>query len=811
MMQHIQSRETDTNPTFYVTFRLRYNVEIPGDVLCWMSDSLSCGDTPLQQMMASEGDGLWSMTIPLSVVQLSLLKYRYAVCRDGQILRIEAPVGHRISLTDQSRGGVTTILIADRWIDPSPWHRWLETPLASALGFSDQSLQPVLSFPISEGSHVGFYVDRPFDGPVRIVGSDTSLGAWEPDHAQDMTPAAYGYVLSDLSIGSAWEYKYALRTSDGVWHWEDGGNRILSADDNLSYDCVISIEESPHFETVGRTEITPLEGTVAPLFALRTGRSYGIGDLGDAVDFVSWLSSIGHSVYQMLPFYDTTFDYTARDSYPYNAITTYGLHPLYLDVRSLPFYAESEELRTWEMRAEVLNKSDRIQYEEVLQLKYEVMDACFVKWWAHGGSDDEDFCDFWEAEREQLLPYCLFCTLRDALRGKVVAGYPAFESAMVEWIDHGTVLGADARGEVMKHAFRQYYLDKQMRHLRAHAEEVGVMLKGDLPIGVSRDSVDVWQNPDLFHPEVNAGAPPDSFSKTGQNWGFPTYNWERMAEDNYAWWQMRLQSMSRYLHALRIDHVLGFFRIWSIPAEDGDPISGHYVPAIGYPSDDIRGLEPFFVCDAEGMYHPMLRPEGAGLFSSLTTSEKERLLWLRDSYYYDRNESLWRQTAIGRLSAILSASKMLICAEDLGLLPRSIKEVLSGLELLSLEVLRMPKHAGHDFVYPSDVPELSVMTTSTHDTSSLRAWWYTLSEEQQTQIASIYHLTENTPASLIQALRRVPSTMLILPLVDWCTLTGYGDTVVPEDEQINFPEIRHHIWNYRMYGKISDLPASLVG
>lgn len=806
---HCFERQTDISSSYTsddlltVTFHLPYAVEHEDECLYWMFDAPVSRRTQM-----TEHAGTWSVTVHLSVVELCDLKYRYAVCREGAIVRTEPPRGHRISIVPDTDGSVRSICIHDRWVEPSAWHRYSEDPLDRRMTGMRQSELPLPTITLSRGRYIGCYLPYHPEGVVGLCGSAEAFGSWDVTHRVSMSPARYALVC-ERSIDEEMEYKYVLQTPTGVIIWEEGDNRRCEPCPDSDSDMILMFVEAPRIRLLEAFPKTSIEGTVAPLFALRTERSYGIGDFGDAVDFVTWLRMVGHGVFQMLPFYDTTFTYTSEDSYPYRAITTYGLNPLYLDVRALPYYEQSPKRALWEERAKELNAAPRIKYEEVLKLKTEVIDACFGRWWQEEGYEEESFDDYWRAEHAQLLPYCLFCTLRDRSIGVQVEDYPPFGVVMEEWIAHRTVRGRDAVQEVMKHAFRQYHLDKQLLTLRHYADECGVMLKGDLPIGVSRNSVDVWQEPNLFFLNTEAGAPPDAFSTEGQNWGFPTYNWAQMAEEEYSWWHCRLSSMSRYLHALRIDHILGFFRIWTIPAKSGRPDEGHYVPAIGFPRADVSGLEQFFVPDEKGLMHPLLCPEGLEEYSLLAESERSRLIWLRDAYYYGRNERLWSQTALTRLSQILSASDMLICAEDLGLLPHNVKEVLRDLELLSLEVLRMPKRAGTTFVRPDDIPDLSVVTTSTHDTSSLRDWWQKLSIGERIGIAEAYGMSEYSPAALVRALRGVPCTMLILPLSDWCTLTGYGAEVLPEDEQINHPECRHHIWDYRMPGGISSLPTSL--
>lgn len=786
------------------TFALHYIVERDGDTPHWGSY-----DRPLSDRMAMTevSAGHWTITIPLTMAQLSSLRYSYSIHRGDDILRVEPPVGHRLDfVTSEER--ISTLMIHDRWIEPSPWHRLLSELPVSHLIRPGHVRAEALTIAPARGLFVGYHLSGHTDGAVRICGDSDRLGGWMPSEGIDMCVARHG-ALSSCAI-SGTEYKFVHTSADGECVWEQGANRTLPSSLMVSADMVICFVEEPRFGIEDDSLPPLLRGTVLPLFALRTERSYGIGDFGDALDFVDWLQSVGHSIFQMLPLYDTTFTYTSADSYPYSAITTIGLHPLFLDLRRLPYYSEHPRLEERETRAGELNALASIDYEKTMRLKYEVIDYCFEEWWAHRDYEDADFGRYWEEERAQILPYCLFCTVRDRNLGVEVSDYPPFESVMMQWVESHSIEGIEAEKEVMKHAFRQYHLHLQLMALRRYAEARGVMLKGDLPIGVSRDSVDAWQSPELFHLDMDAGAPPDAFSKEGQNWGFPTYNWARMEEDDYDWWRGRLRAMARYLHALRIDHILGFFRIWSIPHADGRPVSGHYVPAVGYTAHDVIGTEEYFVRDGDGHYHPMLRPEDHPSFVRLSSGEAARILRQRDAYYYgDANDTLWATTAIRRLIPLISASGMLLCAEDLGLLPHSVTRVLRDLELLSLEVLRMPKILGHSFVYPEDIPVLSVVTTSTHDTSSLRAWWQGLGEAEVKELSNLYGLPSPSPGELVRALRRVHATMLVLPLSDWCTLTGYGAEVKPEGEQINYPDRRGHVWNYRMPGSITLLPRSL--
>src|SRR5208337_2896442 len=148
--------------------------------------------------------------------------------------------------------------------------------------------------------------------------------------------------------------------------------------------------------------------------------------------------------------------------------------------------------------------------------------------------------------------------------------------------------GSEAAGEMDFHRFLQYHLEAQLVEATQYAHSKGVILKGDIAIGVCRYGADAWEQPELFHTDMQAGAPPDAFAAKGQNWGFPTYNWPRMKQDGFAWWKQRFEQMSCYFDAFRIDHILGFFRIWSIPMHAVEGILGNFVPAIPVKLEEFR-------------------------------------------------------------------------------------------------------------------------------------------------------------------------------------------------------------------------------
>lgn len=291
-------------------------------------------------------------------------------------------------------------------------------------------------------------------------------------------------------------------------------------------------------------------GTAVPVFSLRTEDSFGIGDFHDLKKLVDWVAATGQRVIQLLPVNDTTMTGTWTDSYPYSANSIYALHPQFV---YLPDAGVRRDAKYKALKAE-LEALTEIDYERVNQEKDRLMRKAFASTWAKV-SVSEEYQKFIKDNAEWLDAYCAFRILLhktgtgDSAKWGKYATYSAKKAASVL---------AENREEADYQSFVQFHLHKQLVDARNYARKHGVTFKGDLPIGVSRTSVDAWQHPSQFNMNSQAGAPPDAFSADGQLWGFPTYNWDKMEEDNFAWWKARLKNMEQYFDFFRIDHILGF-------------------------------------------------------------------------------------------------------------------------------------------------------------------------------------------------------------------------------------------------------------
>jgi len=423
---------------------------------------------------------------------------------------------------------------------------------------------------------------------VAVVGNLPILGAWDANHALRMQPCGlheWCISLSASNLNIPFDYKYVVidEKTGALKYWEEGANRNTGEWEVAKDEILCLYDDELHAEA----QHWKAAGVVVPVFSLRSEGSQGVGDFGDLKKMVDWANKTGMQVIQLLPIYDTTQTHTWTDSYPYNSISIYALHPMYLDLRQLPDIDNPEFVHQYEMDRERLNGEFTVDYEQVNRLKHSVIHKVF-EWEGDQVLKSDEYKQFFEENGKWLIPYAAFSYLRDQY------GTSDFN----QWPEHAVYDAADINRfcstarkhykDIAYYYYLQFQLYRQLSAVTDYARAHKVVLKGDIPIGISRSSVEAWVEPHLFHMNGQAGAPPDAFCKEGQNWGFPTYNWERMAQDGYAWWKERLQKMSKFFDAYRIDHVLGFFRIWEIPMHSVQGLLGQFSPSMPLTRDEIR-------------------------------------------------------------------------------------------------------------------------------------------------------------------------------------------------------------------------------
>ena len=621
-----------------------------------------------------------------------------------------------------------------------------------------------------------------------LTGNTSELGLWNTNKAVKMQYEGPGIWSAETDVTLTIEYKYFIRENNQIC-WEDGPNRILPEDKNRVWDWF------------GLSEHQTMKGVAVPLFSLRTEDDFGIGEFADLSKLGDWCVANDLKIIQILPINDTTAHYDWRDSYPYNAISAFALNPIYLNLERLnafpPIDSQGNDIggkaTAFKRTKTLLNKTDFVDYPKVLKAKWKYFQIAFEQQW-ETLKDSDDFQQFVKENEDWLPDYVQFCAERDGNGSEI-------------------------------HLFLQYHCNKQLREAVKSLHDKGLLLKGDIPMGVNPSGVDVKSHPNLFNLDVQVGAPPDDFAIEGQNWGFPSYNWEVMAKDNYAWWQRRLQVMARYFDAYRIDHILGFFRIWEIPKTAKSGLLGHFSPALPMSVEEIenqgfhfvknkhlkKGVDTLFIPDPNGenKYIPRIELQKTKAYQTLPDDQKQALDRIYEDFYYQRHNEFWKQKALEKLPALVNATKMVACGEDLGMIPACVPEVMQELGIMSLEVQRMPKVFGHQFVQTEDLPENCVYTTGTHDMSTLRGW---LAEDRARTRQFLDSLDLDDRKVTAKTLKKImekhldsPSKWNIYPLQDLLDRDEKNWSPNPMDDQINVPSNAKNQWKWRMGMPLEEL------
>lgn len=835
-----------------------------------------------------EGAEHWraQIEIPEDKEGFTKIDYRYEVRNDNMPAKTEWGKARHLETRTSS------VECFDRWQD-RPWD---EPYYASA--FTDSICRRISKSDSSQSmpakGFATFEVSAPMlqpDWRVAICGEAEQLGGWDTTKAIPMSDALYPVWSANVKAEGLEEgslYKFLIIDSKGeVVAWENGDNRRLDSTPAAGTATVFA----------GMRLINPLglwrgAGTAIPVFSLRSDEDFGVGDFADINAMIDWCKATGQKFLQILPINDTTMTHTWQDSYPYNANSCFALHPMYLRLEQLGVLADRKRRAYFENLKIELNALDKIDYERVNAAKIEYFKEIFEQEGARTIALPE-YKEFVERNHDWLMPYAAFCVLRDRFNTPVFSNWGEYAEYDKDKIE--AFIEAN-RKEIDYVCYLQYHLDKQMRQVHEYAKANGIAIKGDIPIGISRDSVDAWIYPRLFHMDCQAGAPPDDFSVLGQNWGFPTYNWEEMSKDGFAWWKARFTKMSEYFDAYRIDHVLGFFRIWQIPYKHLHGLLGIFNPALPMSEEEMRNnfdfwidvdlyttpyimdsfLHDFFgpytdearktfmysvgygryklkdpfttqravaeyfetlekdekntrLCNGllglidqvlfiedptePGKFHPRISAQYTYTYRALNDYEKWCFDRLYNDFFYHRHNDFWYGKAMWKLPALIDSNPMLTCAEDLGMIPACVPAVLSQLEILTLEIQRMPKDPTTPFGNTWSYPYYSVCTTSTHDMGGIRAWWEDDRRRSADYYRQVLHLEGEPPyfaepwlcEKILMLNSQSPSMLCIIPLADWLSMDGDIRRKNPADELINIPANPRHYWRYRMHLTIGEL------
>lgn len=729
-----------------------------------------------------------------------------------------------------------------------------------------------------------------------VLGADKALGAWDVQKILPMTQHTYNEWVADIDAahleGSHLEFKFvAFRNAKNELLWETSMNRTVDLPEMKAGELVSYELDQAFFALYNRK----LAGTLVPVFSLRTRKSAGIGDFGDLKTMIDFVASTGQKVLQLLPINDTTITHTWTDSYPYSCISVFAIHPQYANLHALPELKDAKARAEAEKTRAELNALDKIDYEKVNDFKINYLRQIFNQE-GEKMMKTAEYKAFFQDTKQWLVPYAQYSYLRDK------NGTADFN----QWPDHQVWDEAERKAltdpktaaykNVAFFYFVQFVLDRQMQEAHEHAKAKGVILKGDIPIGVNRNGCDVWMEPKYFNLNGQAGAPPDDFSVNGQNWGFPTYNWFEMLKDGCQWWNRRFQNMARYFDAYRIDHVLGFFRIWEIPVSSVYGLLGQFAPALAMSREEIesyglhfqedRFIRPFitdwvldrvfheragevkekyldrldderyqmkpevntqrkvealfadatdekelwlrdglyalisdvlFVRDHTnpGVFHPRISAQLDFIYESLYDNDKAAFNRLYNDYFYRRNNQFWYQEAMKKLPKLVQATRMLVCAEDLGMVPDCVPWVMDELKILSLELQSMPKDPSVKFGHLSRNPYRSVCTISSHDMPTLRMWWDENVQRTQEYYNTMLYRQGPAPhplpgwlaSDIISRHLTSPSMLCILSIQDWLATDEALRLPDADAERINIPANPKHYWRYRMHLNIEDLAA----
>jgi len=875
-----------------LNFHIEYQTVYGQDLILNIVSEKKKGVPKVSEYRMQTVDGVhWDCQVSCVIGTGTSVDYFYSIENGGRKERREwGVVAHRLEATCEN-GQIYDIY--DHWID-IPEDSYLYTSAITDCVVGKKIEQPRIT-PFAKTVRLQVRAPQLSQGmALYVTGGEVAMGEWDDSKAIRMTEHNINEWLADIDAGeladSLIDFKFfAKDDATGNIVWEYSNNRSVQLPD-LADGQVVVYDLSQAFFPLPPVRCA---GTLVPVFSLRSRESFGVGDFGDLKKMIDWVAKTKQRVLQILPINDTTITHTWTDSYPYSCISIFALHPQYADLNQLPKIADKALADEMEQLRQELNALPQIDYERVNDAKVRYLRAIYEQEGKNTLASKE-FKEFFKETEQWLVPYAQYCFLRDT---NGTADFLKWEGH-TSWNEDDRAALSNGRTKAYRdvafYYFVQFILSEQMKAAHEYARANHVILKGDIPIGVNRFGCDVWSEPRYFNLNGQAGAPPDDFSVSGQNWGFPTYNWDEMIADGCQWWVRRFQNMQQYFDAYRIDHVLGFFRIWEIPATAVHGLLGHFSPALGMSREEIEGyglhwqedlfttpfitdwvLDRVFHERAQEVREKYVEPKWEGHYRmrpEFDTQKKieaafegctdERDLWLRDGlyslvsdvlfvrdhkdsnkfhprisvqfdfiyenlydsdkaifnrlyndYFYRRNNQFWYHEAMKKLPLLVNATRMLVCAEDLGMVPDCVEWVMNELRILSLELQSMPKDPKVRFGYLSRNPYRSVCTISSHDMPTLRQWWDENWERTQAYHNTMLHRGDAAPHPLPGWLARdilsrhlySPSMLCIISIQDWMAMDENLRLDDPDAERINIPANPKHYWRYRMHVNLEDL------
>ena len=488
-------------------------------------------------------------------------------------------------------------------------------------------------------------------------------------------------------------------------------------------------------------------GILLPLFSMRSKKDWGIGDISGMELWLDFLSSANLDILEILPINEMPPGVNC----PYTSMSAFAIDPIYIAVEDIEELNDEikKEINSADFRNKIkkLRNAKSIFYDDIKKLKFPVLWKIYESFRSRHISNHtalaKNYFDFTEQNKFWLDDYALFRKIKD--------DYPSM--SWTDWphgLKHRETIPLNAFKEnhllqIDFFKYLQWLLHRQWSKAKQKAEKLNIKLFGDLPFMVNQDSADVWSRQNEFDISASIGAPPDAFSKTGQKWGLPAYRWHEVEKNNFDWWRTKVKKAEDFYHIYRLDHMVGFFRTWIVPHDEK--------------------FKPYF--DIE-------------------------------------NEMEQRQRGKRFLEAVLKASSCLPAAEDLGLIPNYVDEVLSELNVPGYKVMRWQKTKNQAaYIEPEHYEKISLATTSTHDNETLKEWWNCVDpREKKLFWRMIRGYDENPPVfkkahiEIIKKILKAGSAIVILPLQD----------ILGTDERVNTPNtMGAHNWSYRFPVDIEDL------
>ncbi len=880
-----------------LTFRIHYHTQW-GEQIRLLGSLPELGADELSQAAACSylGDGLWEYSFESAKPPRAFHYHYLLIGSEGQVLNRDWGAPRQAKLPQAK---LSNILFQDFW--RNQWHpeNAFYTSAFSEVIFRSEAFVAKKSKANAKKGRLRIQVRAPRvpqGQQLCVCGNAPEFGDWDFEKplllGNEAAPLWSAEIFTDLTRTIEYKYGYYDPAQKKVTALEAGDNRQLAGTllPRPKEALVVSDEYFSHPQGPWKGA-----GVAMPVFALRSEQGLGVGEFTDIPLLIDWAASVGLKMVQILPINDTSNSGTWVDSYPYACLSTYALHPLYLNVAQTQGRKKIIDVKALAKAKAQLNALPEVDYEAVMSLKLELARQVFEKD-KKALYKKADFKKFLTDNNHWLPAYALFCVRRDQ---NGTTDFQVWEQDAVfsqAALDQASNPKSKEYDKLAFYYFLQYHLDQQLKAASDYARSKGILLKGDIPIGIYRYSVDAWREPELFNMNGQSGAPPDPFSDSGQNWGFPTYNWEEMAKDGYQWWQNRLLQLSRYFDSFRIDHILGFFRIWQIPLEQVEGTMGFFNPAlpIGVGEFGIRGIgfdyerfcrpyitaallwewfgdhseyvrntfldsaggdrfalksnfntqrkiEAFLIETASPQhesikqklydlvsnvlffevpeskgreFHPRIDFSKTASFKALAPSTRDRLMDLYNDYFYHRQEDFWRNQAMTKLPVIKAATNMLICGEDLGMVPDCVPGVMSELGILTLEIQRMSKNPKTEFLQAEDIPYLSVCSPSTHDMATVRGWWEEMEIDQRQRFCQqemgVYQLPPQfcepwVAERIIRQHLFWPGMWAVFPLQDLLAMDGTLRRENPAEERINVPANPKHYWRYRLHLPLEEL------